>query len=188
MSSPEQLPRDPRPRITPATLFVQFARLTLQSFGGALFWSRRMLVERLCWLSEQEFVETLAMAQLMPGANGVNMAVFVGYRFAGIRGAAAALAGFLGPPLAIIVTLGALYNAYGAMPVVQQALTGMAPAAVGLLIATAWKLTAVLGRRPRPWLFVAAAFAGVGVLRWPLLAVVAVLAPIAIFAAWRGRL
>src|SRR5918997_6835300 len=96
------------PRVAPRELFTEFARLTLHSFGGALFWSRRMLVERRRWLTEQEFVETLALAQLLPGANGVNLAVIVGYRFAGLTGAAASIAGFLGAPILIIIGIAIL--------------------------------------------------------------------------------
>ena len=168
-------------------LFFEFARLTLHSFGGALFWSRRMLVERRRWLSEQEFVEILALAQLLPGANGVNLAVLVGYRFAGLRGAAASLAGFVGAPLVVIIGIGILYQQFGSQPLVKEALSGMSSVAIGLLIATAAKLAGVLQRRWRPWTFVLLAFVGVGVLRWPLLAVVLTLTPFAIAAAWKGR-
>ena len=180
---------DPPPsaQVTPGELFTEFARLTLHSFGGALFWSRRMLVEQKRWLSDQEFVETLALAQLLPGPNGVNLAVMVGYRFGRLAGAAAALAGFVGAPLVIISVIGALYAHFGALPVVKDALSGMAAVAVALLIAMAVRLTGVLGRRWRLWAFVVLAFAGVGVMRWHLLAVVGALAPFAILLAWKGR-
>lgn len=180
-------PQPPTARVTPLELFTEFARLTLHSFGGALFWSRRMLVERHGWLSEHEFVEILALAQLLPGANGVNLAVIVGYRFAGLQGAAAALAGFLGAPLMVIVAIGVFYAHFGAQPLVKDALGGMLVVAVALLIATGAKIAAVLGRRPLPWTFALLAFAGVGVMRWPLLAVLAVMAPVAIAFAWKGR-
>jgi chromate transporter len=176
------------PRVAATELFFEFARLTLHSFGGALFWSRRMLVERRGWLTEQEFVETLALAQLLPGANGVNLAVLVGYRFAGLTGAAAALAGFVGAPLVIVIAIGVAYQQFGTVPAVKSALAGMSSVAVALLIATAARLSSVLQRRWRPWLFALLAFAGVGVMRWPLLIVVAVLAPFAIAIAWKGRL
>jgi len=172
----------------PGELFVAFSRLTLHSFGGALFWSRRMMVEQRRWLTDQEFAELIALAQLLPGANGVNLAVIVGYRFAGLRGAAAAMAGFVGAPLAIVIGLGVLYQNLGALPLVRDALTGMGAVAVALLIATAAKLSGVLQGRWRPWTFALLAFAGVGVMRWPLAAVVAVLAPFAIALAWKGRL
>jgi chromate transporter len=176
-----------QPRVSARELFVAFGRLTLHSFGGALFWSRRMMVEQRRWLTDQEFAELLALAQLLPGANGVNMAVIVGYRFRGIAGAASAMAGFVGAPLLIVIALGTLYQHFGALPVVKDALTGMSSVAVALLIATAMKLTAVLERRWLPWGFVLATLAAVGVMRWPLIAVVGALAPFAIALAWKGR-
>jgi chromate transporter len=173
--------------VRPLELFIEFARLTLHSFGGALFWSHRMLVERQRWLSEHEFVELLALAQLLPGANGVNLAVIVGYRFAGYMGAAAAVGGFLGAPLIVIVGIAVLHERYGGAALVQDALTGMSSVAVGLLIATAIKIAGVLKGQWVPWMFAALAFIGVGLLRWPLLAVVGALAPWAIAAAWKSR-
>lgn len=188
MPTPEiDASRPPEPRVSPRELFFAFARLTLHSFGGALFWSRRMMVEQRRWLTDQEFAELLALAQLLPGANGVNLSVIVGYRYAGLRGAAAALAGFVGPPLGVLAALGALYHHYGAMPVMQNALAGMSSVAVALLIAMALKLTSVLQRRWRPWAFAVLTFAAVGILRWPLIVVVAVLAPVAIALEWKGN-
>ena len=187
VSGSDQAERTPAQHVTARELFIEFARLTLHSFGGALFWSRRMLVERRRWLTEQEFVESLALAQLLPGANGVNLAVIVGYRFGGFVGAAASLAGFVGAPLLVIIAIGVFYDHYGAVPLVRNALAGMSSIAVGLLIATAAKIAGVLRRRWRRWGFVLLAFLGVGVMRWPLLAVVAALAPAAIALAWKGK-
>jgi chromate transporter len=169
-------------------LFLTFTHLTLYSFGGALFWSRRVFVERKRWLTEQEFVEMLSISQVLPGANGVNMAVMIGYRLAGFLGAAASLAGFITAPCAIVVALAVLYRNFGSLPLVRDALSGMAVVAVGLIIAMAAKIAKVLQRRTLPWAFALAALVGVGVMRWPLLAVLGALAPFAIAAAWRGRM
>ena len=175
------------PRVTPLALFFAFTSITLVSFGGVLFWSRRLVVERRRWMTEQEFVELIALAQLLPGVNGINLAVMIGYRFCGAAGAAASLAGFLGAPCFVVSLIGFLYFRYGSLPLVHDALTGMSSVAVGLLLATAAKMASVLHGRALPWLFAALAFVGVGILRWPLLVVLAALAPWAIAAAWRGR-
>jgi len=174
-------------RISALELFLVFNRITLTSFGGALFWSHRALVEQRRWLTEFEFAEMLSLAQLLPGANGVNLAVLVGYRFDGWRGAVAALGGFLAAPCGVIALLGLLHHRYGELALVQAALTGMSSVAVGLLIATALRMTVVLQRRLLPLAFAAITFAAVGVMRWPFLAVIGVLAPFAIAAAWKER-
>src|ERR1051325_9246829 len=100
--------------ITPGTLFVTFSKITLCGFGGVMFWMRRALVERKHWLTDREFGELLALGQVLPGPPGLNIAVMVGYRFAGVWGAAASLAGFLGWPCLVIVGMGVVYQQYGA--------------------------------------------------------------------------
>lgn len=173
--------------IGPLEIFLAFSQLALSGFGGVLPWAHRTLVEQKGWLTQREFVETLALGQLLPGPNIGNMAVMIGYRFAGYAGAAAAIAGLVGGPFAIMIALGLAYRSYGTLPLVQHALAGMSAAAAGLVLATGLKMTGSLKRHWRPWLFTALALAGVGALRWPLLAVVGALAPFAIAAAWRDE-
>jgi chromate transporter len=173
--------------ITPFALFLAFSRISLSSFGGAIFWARRELIERRRWISEQEFMEIFTLGQLLPGPNVLNLTVMVGYRFAGWTGAAAAVAGFLGWPCLVVVGMGVLYQHYGALAHVQQALTGMSSVAAGLLLATVIKMATVLPRHWRPWLFGVLAFIGVGIMRWPLLWVMGALAPWAVFAAWKEQ-
>src|SRR5947208_15597328 len=136
------------PHVSALALFLPFSRVRLSGFGGVPFWARRVLVERKRWLTGQEFVELLSLGQLLPGPNVLNLTVMVGYRFAGWAGAASAAAGFLGWPCLVVVGMGILYQHYGALPQVQQALTGMSSVAAGLLLATVIKLAMVL---PRHW-------------------------------------
>ena len=168
-------------------LFLTFARVSLSSFGGALFWARRGLVERQRWLTERDFVDLLTLGQLLPGPNVLNLTVMVGYRFGGWSGAAASVAGYLGWPCLVVIGMGILYQQYGALPQVQLALAGMSKVAAGLLLATVIKLAMVLPRQWRPWLFGVLAFLGVGVMRWPLLWVMGALAPWAVFLAWKAK-
>ena len=176
-----------KPNVSRFELFLAFSRISLTSFGGAIFWARRELVERQRWLTEREFVEIFTLGQLLPGPNVLNLTVIVGHRFAGWLGAAASVAGFLGWPCLVVIGMGVLYQHYGALPQVQQALTGMSSVAAGLLLATVIKLAMVLPRHWRPWLLGVLAFIGVGVMRWPLLWVMGALAPWAIFAAWKEQ-
>jgi chromate transporter len=176
-----------RSQVSPLALFLTFSRITLSSFGGALFWTRRTLVDRQHWLTDREFIELLTLGQLLPGANVLNLAVMVGYRFARWPGAAAAAAGFVGGPCLVVIGMGILYQQYGALPQVQRALAGMSIVAAGLLLATVIKFAMVLPRRWRPWLFGILAFTGVGMMRWPLLWVMGVLAPLAVALAWKEK-
>ena len=176
-----------KPTATRWELFIAFSRISLSSFGGAIFWARRELVERRRWVAEREFVDIFTLGQLLPGPNVLNLTVIVGHRFAGWTGAMAAVAGFLGWPCLVVIGMGMLYQRYGALPHVQHALAGMSSVAAGLLLATVIKLATVLPRHWRPWLFGLVAFAGVGIMRWPLFWVIGALAPGAIFFSWREQ-
>lgn len=175
------------PPIGPLTLFLAFSEVAISGFGGTLAWAHRVLVERRRWLSEQEFLEYLALGQLLPGPNVANVAVMVGHRYAGYPGAAASIAGLTTIPFVLMIVVALLYQRYGTLPVVQQALTGMSAAAAGLVVATGVKMATALPRRWRPWLFASLAFAAVGALRYPLLGVLGVLGPFAVAAAWKDK-
>ena len=166
-------------------IFVTFARIGVSGYGGVNFWIRRVLVQEKRWITDREYLEGLALGQILPGPNVYNLTVMLGYRYGGVRGAFAAAVGLLGAPLAILLALGILYQHYGALPVLQRALGGMIAVAAGLLLANALSLAAALPRRLRPWGFLVLAFAGVGVMRWPLLYVMGALAPFAMAAVWR---
>jgi chromate transporter len=173
--------------ISALNIFFACSRIALSSFGAPLFWARRELIERQRWLTEREFTDLLAIGQILPGANVLNLLVMFGHRSAGWKGAVAAIAGFFGWPFFIVIGLGVLYQTYAALPLVQPALIGMSAVAAGMLLGSSVKMAAVLPRHWRPWLCGTLAFVGVGILRWPLLMVLGVLAPYAIWAAWKEK-
>lgn len=183
----EQSPA-PVTRISALQLFLTFSRITLCGFGGVAFWARRVLVERLSWLTEKQYVELFSLGQLIPGPPVFNLTVLVGHRFGGWIGAAAAVSGFLLWPCLLVVGMGVLYQRYGALPQVRSALAGMLIVAAALIFSTFLKMAKVLPCRWRPWLLAILAFAGVGILRWSLFWVLGVLAPVALLAAWKEQL
>jgi chromate transporter len=189
------MPADPAtPSPGSATeLFLAFNRLALQGFGGVLPVAQRELVERRGWLTKQGFVELLSVGQVLPGPNVVNMALIYGDRCFGVRGAAAALAGILLAPTAIVLALAALYAQLVHLPTVAGALRGMGAVSAGLVVATGLKLLPSL--RDNPMGRAACAVVAVltvlviAALRWPLVAVIFGLGTAATaFAWWRlGR-
>ncbi|MFM8610507.1 MAG: chromate transporter [Burkholderiaceae bacterium] len=145
---PEASPQErPRPR-SPADLFWSFTWLALQGFGGVLAVVQREIVEKKRWLTPEEFVEDWAVAQTMPGPNVINLAIMIGDRHFGLRGAAAALSGVLGAPMLIVLALALLYANYSHHPQVAGALRGMGAVAAGLITATGLKLIPALRRNP----------------------------------------
>ena len=181
----------PPPAVRPSLpeLFRAFVIVSLSGFGGALPWARRMLVERKRWMTAQEFNETFALSQFLPGPNVINFSVVFGARFGGASGAAVALAGLLGPPLAIVLVLAVLYARFGDLDILSRILTGVTAAAVGLLIAVVIQMAApmFLKRWNSGPLVAIAAFIGVAIMHWPLPIVFAVLAPISVAFAWVKR-
>ena len=185
MSEPRPFPPPPPP--TTLDLFLGFTRIAAFAFGGVLPWARFMLVDRRRWLTADEFTDTLALAQLLPGPNIVNMSVAIGARFRGPGGSLAAVAGLMTLPVAIALALATLYGRFADLPAVDGALGAMAAAAAGLIIATAARMAEPILRR-RFWTaapFVAAVFAAVGIVGLPLWPVLLLLAPLAIGAEWR---
>lgn len=158
-------------------LFVAFSRLALQGFGGVLAVAQRELVERLAWMSREDFVETLAIAQVLPGPNIVNLSMMVGDRYFGLRGAFVALAGMLGVPSVVVLGVVLAYGQIAHYPVAVNALRGMGGVSAGLILATGFKLLPALRASPlgRPLALGLAllAFVLIGLLRWPLVYVLA---------------
>ncbi|KAB8053303.1 chromate transporter [Janthinobacterium rivuli] len=173
-SSPALPPAPLRPQpASLADLFFSFTWLALQGFGGVLAVIQREMVERKRWLTQEEFLEDWAVAQIMPGPNVVNLSLMVGGRYFGLRGALTALAGMLTVPLVIVLVLGVLYTRFGDNPQMAGALRGMAAVSAGMIAATGVKLATALARHPLPlWLTLPITVLGVlmvAVLRWPLL-------------------
>lgn len=172
-----------------AELFRAFTRLALQGWGGVLPVAQREIVERRRWLSREQFLHTLSLAQVLPGPNVVNLALMLGDRWFGWRGALAALAGMLAAPLVVVLVLALLALRLHDWPLLAGALRGMGVAAAGLVLATAVRLAPGLGGNPLgralAALGVGLTLLAVGVLRWPLPAVVGGLGLIACGLAWR---
>lgn len=174
---------------SPGDLFVSFTGIALQGFGGVVAIIQRELVDRRRWLTPEEFVEEWAVAQIMPGPNVINLALMIGARHFGLRGALAAMAGLITVPLLLVLLLGYVYARYGSHPNLAGALRGMGAVAAGMIIATGLRLAAALRSSPLgiPLCGVlgAATFVAIALLRWPLVYVLLVLGSIGCVIAYR---
>ncbi|MHA3019451.1 chromate transporter [Mycobacterium sp. BMJ-28] len=176
-------------RVSLVELALTFNHIALASFGGGLSaWSREVLVVEKEWLGEAEFLSAMTMCRILPGANQVNMAVFAGTKMRGLAGAVAAVVGLCLMPLVIILALSFVYFRFKEVPAVKGVLHGASAAAVALTLTMVIKtgqkcLTGVV-----PVLLFGGAFLLNGLLRWPLLGTLAILAPLSLIWAWpRGR-
>lgn len=131
-----------------AALFLAFLQIGVSAFGGALPWGRRILVEDRKWLTSKEFTEIVTVCQAVPGPNMVNLSIYIGTRYHGIVGALIAFAGIVGVPLAILLSLNAVYHSFAHLPAVKSAMTGMAATATAYLLYMSLKMGGSFWKRP----------------------------------------
>ena len=124
-----------------ASIALTFASISSTAFGGGQKASVRQQVLNRGWMDAERFMDGLEIAQVLPGPNIVNLAIYCGQRVRGVPGAIAAFLGASLPPFAIVLVVGALYFRYAANPWVHGALRGCAAGALGLTIGNALELT-----------------------------------------------
>ncbi|MDB5955462.1 chromate transporter [Ramlibacter sp.] len=153
-------------------------------FGGPVAlagYMYRDLVEKRHWISESDYKEGLALAQLMPGPLAAQLAIYLGYVHYRVRGATLVGLAFVLPSFFMVVAIGAAYVAYGGIGWMQSVFYGVGAAVIGIIAMSAYKLTTKnIGRDKLLWaIFLASAavtvitkseivwvFLGGGVLVW----------------------
>jgi len=126
---------------TLAEIALTFAAISSTAFGGGQKASIRRQVLARGWMDEEHFMDGLEIAQVLPGPNLLNLAIYCGQRVRGIAGAIAAFLGASLPPFVIVLVAGALYFKYAANPYVHGGLRGCAAGALGLTLGNALELT-----------------------------------------------
>ncbi|MBV8116327.1 MAG: chromate transporter [Candidatus Eremiobacteraeota bacterium] len=164
-----------------AGIALAFAGMSATSFGGGQKASiRRQVIER-GWMDREVFMDGLELAQVLPGPNILNLAIYCGQKVRGLPGAIAAFLGVSLPTFVIILIAGALYFRFAANPYVHGALKGCAVGALGLTLGNALELSwderrdwirmlllivtgIVVAMFKMPLLLVLVVFGGIGVL------------------------
>ena len=145
-------------------LFFSTLYLSAFTFGGGyviVTLLKKKFVDEYHWIEEDEMLDLVAIAQSAPGAIAVNGAIVVGYKLAGMPGAAGAIVATIIPPFVIISAISVFYEAFRDNFLVSQMLTGM-QAGVGAVIASVvWQMGADVARSrsAASMLILAAAFA-----------------------------
>jgi chromate transporter len=167
-------------------LFLCFIKIGVTSFGGSTqAWIFRAIVEERQWLTENDFLTGLTIAQILPGANPVNLSLYVGQRLRGSIGALVATLGMVVPAICIVLIVGAVYARLAHFPLTHFLLIGIATVGVGATLAAGLKVVRKIEREPAIILVGLATFVTVGVLHWSMAPVVVVLAPISVALAAR---
>ena len=172
-------------RVSLLAIYRVFFWIGVFSFGGGLTpWMYREVVEARSWMSRDEFLSGVAVAQVLPGVNSTNLAIFIGQRLRGVPGAVTALVAMLTAPFAFVLAAALIYHRLLSIPLIAVALVGTAAAATGMLLRMGL-VSARAGLHGLPSaLVMAATFVLVGVLKWPVLPVLAVIVPLSIASAW----
>lgn len=171
---------------SPTELFLAFAGLSLQAFGGAVAHIERTVVRRKRWLTGEEFLGLYGISQVLPGPTGISFCVLFGHRLFGARGAVAAVAGFLLLPAVIVLAIASLFQQYHHLPQVEGALHGMGAAAVGVIASAALRLVRNLRGHGAGVVAALLAFAAVGLARLPVAWVVMSVGVCSVLWAWRS--
>lgn len=166
-------------------LALTFNKIALASFGGGLSaWSREVVVVERKWMSEEEFLSALTICRILPGANQINLAVFVGVKFRGIAGAFAACIGLVFIPVVIVLGMGWFYFTYSKVPAMKSVLHGMTAAAVAMTFAMAFKTGKKCLQSPIGIGLFVAMFVLSAIVRLPLIVALLICGPIALWWGW----
>jgi chromate transporter len=124
------------------TLATHFALLSLFAIGGAnaaIPEMHRVAVELERWMTDQQFSDLFAIAQVTPGPN-VIITTLIGYQVAGIAGALVATVAMVGPTCVATYFITQVWDRFRDAPLRVAIQAGLVPVSVGLLAASAWIL------------------------------------------------
>src|SRR6201996_6231675 len=125
-------------------LVLYFLKLGYTGFGGPVAlvgYMHRDLVENRKWISEDEYREGLALAQLAPGPLAAQLGIYLGFVHYGVIGATLAGLAFVIPSFIMVVLIGIAYKLYGGLPWMQAVFYGVGAAVIGIIIMSSYKLT-----------------------------------------------
>ncbi len=132
-----------------------FLWLGTVGFGGPIALAGHMqqdLVDKRGWISKEDYVEGLALAQLAPGPLAAQLAIYLGYLRAGVIGATAVGVAFVLPSFLMVLALSAAYVRFGGLSWMQGMFYGIGAAVIGIIARSAFKLTRLtLGKDKLLW-------------------------------------
>ena len=133
-----------KPIYTLKQLVLYFLKLGYSGFGGPVAlvgYMQRDLVEKYKWISEEEYKEGLALAQLAPGPLAAQLGIYIGFVHYGVLGATLAGIAFVVPSFIMVVVIGIAYKMFGGLPWMQAVFYGVGAAVIGIIAMSAYKLT-----------------------------------------------
>ena len=122
---------------TLSNAFFTFFRIGLFTIGGGYAMIpliEKDIVEKKRWIDRNEFLDLMAVSQAAPGVFAVNMAVFIGYKRAGVKGSIACAIGNVLPSVLIILLIALFFHRFKEYEVVENVFKGIRPAVVALIL------------------------------------------------------
>ncbi len=126
------------------TLLFTFFKIGFFTIGGgyAMLPLIQTEIAAYNWITNQEFIDIIAIAEMTPGPIAINAATFIGYRVGGVMGSLIATSGIVLPSLLIILILSKILERYRQHPLMNAIFAGIRPVVAGLIISAAWFIAA----------------------------------------------
>ena len=143
------------------SIFSVFFRIGAFTFGGGYAMIpliQKETVEKKKWITDDDILEIIAIAESTPGPIAINSATFVGYRVAGVLGALCGTVGVVLPSFVIILILSYVLREFQEIPVVQYAFTGIRAGVMALILKALWNMYKKAPKGVIPYCIMAGAF------------------------------
>lgn len=132
-------------------VFFSFFRIGAFTFGGGYAMIpliQNQAVEKHHWVTDDDILEIIAIAESTPGPIAINSATFVGYKAAGVFGSVCATLGVVIPSFVVILTISAVLQHFNSYPAVQYAFMGIRAGVLALLVKALWTM---FKKSPKGW-------------------------------------
>lgn len=160
-------------------LFLTFAKIGAFTFGGGYAMIpliQREVVDKKNWISNEDILDVIAIAESTPGPIAINSATFIGKKVAGIKGAVAATAGVVLPSFLIIIAVSFVLEAFQHIKAVRYAFWGIRVGVLALILKALWSMFSVCNKNGVSYAVMALAFLLVSVLKLSVILVIVICA------------
>lgn len=143
------------------TLFFAFLKIGAFTFGGGYAMIpliQREVVEKKKWITDDDILEIIAIAESTPGAIAINSATFIGYRVCGFFGAMLATLGVVLPSFVIILLISTVLKEFQSVVAVQYAFRGIRAGVLALLVKSVWGMYKKAPKNAIAYILMALAF------------------------------
>lgn len=157
------------------TLFLTFFRIGAFTFGGGYAMIpliQKEVVEKKKWITDDDILEIIAIAESTPGPIAINSATFIGYRICGFWGAFFSTLGVVLPSFVIILIISFVLSEFQSIKAVRYAFEGIRAGVLALLIKALWGMYKKTPKNPVSYIVIALSFIAVAIINVPVLVVI----------------